>query len=112
MSVKLYNKGKRTIEHLGKQFLPGMTASFTPEGAKKLKRLYPTELVSVEDEIARFDNAEEIPDATAKAVKGDLPYLAETEDDGDDSDETDGEETKEEVKAPNRGGRPPKNKNK
>ncbi|WP_299074741.1 HeH/LEM domain-containing protein [uncultured Paraglaciecola sp.] len=58
MAVKLHNKGKRTIEYKGNNFDAGSTANFTEDAAKYLRKLYPNEVVDVNDVIKDFSGEE------------------------------------------------------
>jgi hypothetical protein len=78
MAIKLFNKGERTITHGDFHFKPQTAGSFTPEVAAKLKRLYGDELISLEDEVSRFDAAEVVC-ADAK-IKSDVDETADEED--------------------------------
>lgn len=65
--IKLFNRSKRTFSGhhfdavdadgnpLAFTFKPDTTASFHPEDAKKLRRLYPKEIVGVDDITREFD---------------------------------------------------------
>lgn len=140
--IKLYNKGKRTIfgihddviDEATKQpkkfaFKPDDKAAFAPEKANQLRRLYPGEVVSLDDVKREFDDKplvktdivtitleeseEKVRQAAAKAVadyKAELEALAagagEEEEESEDAGEAESEseeEVEEEAPAPAKG---------
>lgn len=53
MAIKLFNTGERTIVNGDFHLKPKMVGSFTPEVAEKLKRMYNSELLVLEEEQAK-----------------------------------------------------------
>ena len=53
-TVKLFNKGKRTIQFAGGELKAGKTGSFPLELGARLSRLYPDELQNLEQAIEVF----------------------------------------------------------
>ncbi len=79
MPTKLFNRGKRSIDiQVGrnpngtpiiKTLAPGKGGSFEDETARRLKRLFASELQSLEDAVDEFDSMEETVKAPAVADK-------------------------------------------
>lgn len=77
MAIKLFNKGERTIIHESFHLKPQTAGAFTPEVAAKLKRLYGDELISLEDEVSRFDAVETV--SADAAIESDINETADEE---------------------------------
>lgn len=83
MGIKLFNKGKRIIEHGGVQLHPEKFGVYTPEAAKKLKALYPSELISLDDELERFEAKDNDVAVADTAEDSESEGESENESDGD-----------------------------
>ena len=89
MTVKLHNKGQRTIHEQGCEFKPDAVMSFPDNVAEKLLKLFKGEVFDIERTVAVFEAAE-----TFKAVEETQEEVI--------------EEVKEETEEKRGRGRPPK----
>lgn len=58
MTVKLHNKGQRTIHEQGCEFKPDAVMSFPDDVAEKLLKLFKGEVFDIERTVAVFEAAE------------------------------------------------------
>lgn len=58
MTVKLHNKGQRTIQEQGCEFKPDAVMSFPDDVAEKLLKLFKGEVFDIERTVAVFEAAE------------------------------------------------------
>jgi len=58
MTIKLHNKGQRTIHEQGCEFKPDAVMSFPDDVAEKLLKLFKGEVFDIERTVAVFEAAE------------------------------------------------------
>lgn len=78
-TVKLFNKGQRDIQGAGFVFKPQTALEFDAETAAKLKRLFPNELLSLDDVQKQF-----APAIAPESVAAETPIADPVEDDAAD----------------------------
>lgn len=69
MTVKLHNKGQRTIHVDGFDFKPDAVVSFPDDKAEKLLGLFVGEVFDIERTVAAFDVAESFEEKKEKVVE-------------------------------------------
>ena len=68
MTVKLHNKGQRTIQVDGFDFKPDAVVSFPDDKSEKLLNLYVGEVFDIERSIAAFETSETFSEETEEEV--------------------------------------------